>query len=165
MPDLQPTQEINLHTIHTKTKAKSTHINKTSLPRDNIMPPVTMFEQNKQIIMNIDMLSHSTMLHNKILQSLNFNGLCKYAIYVRHTYLNTQTNQSTALTSAYYTVTPDTHQWYSVNTNKIADNHNITLCNDPAINMVPLPTAEPSEFNAFKTIVKTNTLRKSKGPT
>ena len=36
--------------------------------------------------------------------------------------------------------------------NKIADHHNIALCNDPTINMVPLPIAEPSESIAFETI-------------
>ena len=36
------------------------------------------FKQAKQIIMNIDVLSHSPTLQTKILQELNLHGLCKY---------------------------------------------------------------------------------------
>ena len=36
------------------------------------------FEQTKQIIMNIDRLSHSNTLHNQIMKSLNQRGLSKY---------------------------------------------------------------------------------------
>ena len=78
MPDLQPTQDVNPHTIHTQTNARSTQINKAHSHRDNIMPPVTTFEQTNQIIIDIPVLSHSTTLCNKILQSLNLNDLCKY---------------------------------------------------------------------------------------
>ena len=56
--------------------------------------------------------------------------------------------------SACYTVNPDIHQWYMINTNKITDNHKIAICNDTTINMVPLPPAEPSEFNTFERIVR-----------
>ena len=47
MPDLQPTQNVNPHTMHIPTNTKSTHINQTHSPRDDIMPPVTMFKQNQ----------------------------------------------------------------------------------------------------------------------
>ena len=56
--------------------------------------------------------------------------------------------------SACYTVTPDTHQWYRINKNEITDNHNIAICNDTTINLVPLPSAEPLEFNVFEIIVR-----------
>ena len=36
----------------------------------------------------------------------------------------------------------------------IPDNHKITLCNDPTVHMVPLPSAEPSEVNAVKTTAR-----------
>ena len=49
-----------------QTNAKSTNIYKTHSPRDNITPPITMFEQTNQIIMDIDTLSYSTTLCNKI---------------------------------------------------------------------------------------------------
>ena len=130
------------------------------------MPPITMLEQTKQIIMDIDALSHSTTLCNKIIQLLNLNGLCKYDNLCKaylFEYLNNPVNCFYILAllkqSACYTVTPDTHQWYRVNTNEITDNHNIILCNDPTINMLLLPTAEPSESNC-----ETITLTKSKGP-
>ena len=77
MPHLQPTQDVNLHVIHTQTNPKSTHINKAHSPRDNTMLLVTTLEKTKQIIRDIDALSHSTTLWNKILKSLNHNGWCK----------------------------------------------------------------------------------------
>ena len=56
--------------------------------------------------------------------------------------------------SACYTVNPNTHKWYRVNTNEITDNHKIAICNDTTVNMVPLPPAELPEFNAFETITR-----------
>ena len=161
VPDLHPTQDANPHTIHTQINTMSTHMNKTHSPRANIMPSVTTFEQTKHIIMNIDALSHSTTLSNRILQSLYLNGLCKYDNLCK-AYLFEYSNQPVFCSSilvflkqsACYTVTPDTHQSYRTNTNKITDNHNTVLCNGPRINMVPLPTAELSESNAFETIAR-----------
>ena len=77
-PNLQPTKDISPHNTSTPTNTKSTNINKTHPPRDNITPSLATFNQTKQIIMDIDKLSHSTTLCNKLLQSLNLNGLCKY---------------------------------------------------------------------------------------
>ena len=54
------------------------HIKVNWPPGENTTPTLTSFEQTKQIIMDIDTLSHSDALCNKILQSLNLNGLCKY---------------------------------------------------------------------------------------
>ena len=68
-PNLQPPKPTNI---------KSTNINKMHLPRDNITPSITTFNQVKQKKMDTDKLSHSMTLHNKILQSLNLHGLCKY---------------------------------------------------------------------------------------
>ena len=39
---------------------------------------IQVLKQAKQIIMNIDTLSHSPTLQNKLLQELNLHGLCKY---------------------------------------------------------------------------------------
>ena len=126
--------------------------------------PLTMFEQTKQIIMDRDTLSHSTTLCNKIIQSLNYvfhSKVCaSMTIYIRHIfeYSNKPVNCSSILIflklCVCYTKTPNTHQWYRINTNEITDNHNTTICNDTTINMVSLPSAKPSESNAFETIMR-----------
>ena len=142
---------------------------KVQSTKDNITNPVTTFEQTKQIIMDIDVMSHSTTLCNQILQALNVNSLCKYD-NLHKAYLfensNKPVNCSYILVflkqSVCYAITPDTHQWYRMNTNEITDNHNIALCNDPVIKQVPLPTAGPSEPNPFETIVRL-TLAQIKG--
>ena len=160
-PNLQPTQDVNQHTTPKTMKTKSTAINKMQPPRNNIISPTTMFDNTKQIIMDIGKLSHSTTIHNIILQLLYPNGLCKYD-FSHQAYLfehsNKPVNCSHILVflkqSACYTVTPYTHQWYRINTNKITDSHNIAICNDTTINMVPLTQGEPSEFDAFETIAR-----------
>ena len=48
-----------------------------------------------------------------------------------------------------YTTTPDTHQWYTINTNEITDSHDIVICNNATINMVQLPPVEPHEANVI----------------
>ena len=161
MPDLQPTQDISPHSIHMQTNAKSTSIKQTHSIIDNIKPPVTTFKKTKNIIMNIDALSYSTTLHNKIKQSINLNGLCKYDTLHKaylFEYSNKPVNCFYILVflkqSACYTITLDTHQCYRINTNEITDNHNIVLCNDPTLNMVPLSTAELSESNTFEAIAR-----------
>ena len=53
-----------------------TDTNKMHQPRENITLSITMFDQTKQIITDIDKLLHSTTLHNKVLQSLHLNGMC-----------------------------------------------------------------------------------------
>ena len=55
-----------------------THTKINCLPRPNTVTTFTSFEHTKQMIMNIDTLLHSKTLHDKILQSLNFNGFCTY---------------------------------------------------------------------------------------
>ena len=106
-------------------------------------------------------MSHSTTICNKVLQAMSLNGLCKYDIS-RQAYLfehsNKPVNCSHILVflkqSACYTVNLNTHQWYRINTNEITNNHAIAICNDNSINIVPLPPAEPSEFNTFGTITR-----------
>ena len=56
--------------------------------------------------------------------------------------------------STCYAITPDTHQWYRINTNETTDNNKIALCYDPTVQMVPLPSAEPSSVNTFKRIAR-----------
>ena len=53
-----------------------------------------------------------------------------------------------------YAVTPNTLQWYRINTNKITDNHKTAICNDTTVNMVPLPPTEQPEMNPFETFVR-----------
>ena len=111
--------------------------------------------------MEIDMLSHWPTLCDQIQQALNLNSLCKYG-NLHKTYLfenlKKPVNCSYIIVflrqSACNAITRDIHQWYKINTNKITDNHNITLCNDPIIDMIPLPSAEPSESTTFETIVR-----------
>ena len=64
--------------MHTQTKSPPTHTYRPDSPVNSITHPVTNFEQTKHIIINIDTLSHTPTLHNKILQELNLNGLCQY---------------------------------------------------------------------------------------
>ena len=84
---------------------------------------------------------------------------CAYTtIHIRYTYLKILTNCPYILVfskqSTCNAITPDTHQWYRINTNEITDNHKIALCNDPTVHMLPVPPAEPSEVNAFKTTAR-----------
>ena len=109
--------------------------------------------------MNVDALSHSPTLCNKILQELFLNGLCKYnSTYQAYLYKNSKkiVNCSYILVflkqSICYGITPDTNEWYRINSNEITDNHKIVLCNDLTVHMVPLPSAESSEVNAVKTV-------------
>ena len=60
-------------------------------------------------------------------------------------------------------VTPDTHQWYRTNTNKITDNYNTAVSTDTTINMVPLPPAEPSEFSVFETVARLSLSQNQRG--
>ena len=140
-------------------KLTITSPNHTYIPdslKNSLTPCITDFEQTKQIIMETYTLSQSPMLHNKILQELNLNGLCQYNkthqanLYesskkvVNCSYILVFLKQSTC-----YIITPDTHR---INTNEILENHKIAHCNDPAVHMVPIPPAELSEINAFNTI-------------
>ena len=106
-------------------------------------------------------MSHSTIICNKVLQTMNLNGLCKYDI-PQQAYLFEHSNKPVSCShilvflkqSTCYTVDPDTHQWYRINANDIINNHTIAICNDDSINMVPLPPAEPPQFSAFGTVVR-----------
>ena len=103
------------------------------------------------------MLSQSSTLCNKILQELNLNGLCPYN-NTHQAYIFQNSNKIVNCSyilvflkqSKCYTITPDSHQSYRINTNEITDNHKIALCNDPTVHMVPLPPAEPPEVNTFE---------------
>ena len=84
--------------------------------------------------MDIDRLSHSNTLHHKIMKSLNQKGLCKFDS-LQKTYIFEQStipvNSSHILIFlkhlAHYTVNPDTHQWYRVNSHKIRESHNTMI--------------------------------------
>ena len=96
--------------------------------------------------MVIDTLLHSNALCNKILQSLNLNGLCTYDSLHKSDIFeqsNSLVNCSYILiflqNSACYTINLVTHQWYRINTHEIMDSHNITICNDKTVHMVQLP--------------------------
>ena len=109
--------------------------------------------------MNIDALLHSTTLQNKILQVLNFHGLCKYSS-TQQVYLYENSNEIANCSyilvflkqSTGYAITPDMNQWYRINANEITDNYEIAFCNDTTVHMVPLPSAEHSKVNAVETI-------------
>ena len=74
--DRQSIPALNPSDIHEQAKTQTTHTYRPVAPENSIIHTVTNFEQNKQIIMDIDALSHSPTLCNKILQELNLNGLC-----------------------------------------------------------------------------------------
>ena len=63
--------------MYHKTKLK-TVLHKTQPPSDNITFTIATFDETKQIITDIDKLSHSTTINNKVLQAMNLHGLCKY---------------------------------------------------------------------------------------
>ena len=69
---------LNPSKVYTQTKTQITHTYRLVSPENSIIHPVTNFEQTKQIIMDIDMFSHSPTLCDKILQDVNINGLCLY---------------------------------------------------------------------------------------
>ena len=111
--------------------------------------------------MDIDALSHSPTLCNKILQEVNLIGLCNYNnIHQAYSFENSNkiVNCSYSLvffkSSTCYISTPDTHQWYRINSNETSDNHQIALCNDQTVHIVPLPPAETLEINMFSTIAR-----------
>ena len=108
--------------------------------------------------MPIDTLSHSIALCNKILRSLNINGLCTYD-NLHKAYIFEQSNSLVNCSyiliflqnSACYTINANTHHWNRINTNEIMDSHNISICNDKIVHMVQLPPAKPNEANAIET--------------
>ena len=77
-PDRQAIPTLKPSDIHTQTKTQPTQTHRPVSPENSITHSVTNFEQTKQIIMDIDALSHSPALYNKILQELNLHGLCLY---------------------------------------------------------------------------------------
>ena len=131
-------------------------------PHDNVMNIQTICNSTP----SIDTLSHSTTLQNKILQELNFHGLCKYSSTQQVFFMkfkNKIVNCSYILVflkqSTWYIIIPDALQWCRVNVNEVTDNHKTALCSDPTVHMVPssqtmvpLSQAEPLEVNAVKTI-------------
>ena len=115
--------------------------------------------------MDIDTLSHSNTLCNKILKSLNLKGLCKYDSFHK-AYIFEQSNILVNCSHiliflkplACYTVNPDMHKWYRINNHKIMENHNIAVCNDKRVNMVQVPQAEPLDANATETFARLTTI-------
>ena len=57
----------------------------------------------------------------------------------------------------WYTITPDTHQWYRINTHEITNSHNIAISNDKMVTMVQLPPVESNEANATETFARLTT--------
>ena len=49
-----------------------------------------------------------------------------------------------------YVTTPNTHQWYRINTKDILQDHKLALCVDKVAHMVPLPPA----INVYMTILR-----------
>ena len=111
--------------------------------------------------MDIDALSHSHTLCNKILQELNLNCFCQYSnshqayIFensnhiVNCSYILIFLRQSTC-----YIITPDTNQWWKINANEILEKHKLALYNDKLTHMVPITPAEPPEIDTFTTVAR-----------
>ena len=86
------------------------------------------------------------------------------AIHKKHTYLKNQitVNYSCILIflrqSTCYVITPNTHQWYKINANKIFDSYKLAPCDDHSTHMIPIPPAEPPEINPFAYCYKLHVL-------
>ena len=112
--------------------------------------------------MDIEALSHSPILSNKIPQELNLNVLCQYSIlykaYIFEKKSNCIVNYSYVLVflrqSTCYVITSHTHQWYKINANRIHESHKLALCDDQSTDMVQVPPAELPEINAITTITR-----------
>ena len=160
-PDRHSVPTLNPSNIHKHTTTSLDHTYRPDSLENSLKHPTTNFEQTKQIIMDIDTLSHSPTIHYRILQELNLNDLCQYN-NIHQTYLFENSNKIVNFSyilvflkqSACYIITPDTHQWYRTNTNEIIENHKITLHNDPAVHMVPILPAEFSKINTFNTMAR-----------
>ena len=133
----QSIHDPNPSDIHSQINAQPIQTYRPVSPKSSITHPATNFEQAKQIIMDIDALSFSPTLQNKILQELKLHGLCKYN-NTQQAYLYENSNE--IVNCSYilvflkqlkcYIITPDTHHWYKINANEITDNHKIALSND-----------------------------------
>ena len=64
--------------IHSQTHTQPIQTYRPTSPKNSITHPATNFEQAKQIIMNIEKLSHTSTVQKKIVWELNLHGLCKY---------------------------------------------------------------------------------------
>ena len=112
--------------------------------------------------MDIDAFSHSPSLCNKILQEINLDGLYLYN-NTHQTYLFEDSNKIVncsyilVFLKAIYMLHHNTRLTSMVHgliLTKKTNIHKIALCNDLIVHVVPLPPAEPLEFNAFKTIAR-----------
>ena len=77
-PDKQSAYSLNQSNGHKQTTTSPKHTHRPHSPKNGITCPVANFKQTKQIIMDVDALSHFPTLCNKILQELNLNDLCLY---------------------------------------------------------------------------------------
>ena len=143
--DFQLPRNISLHPTNTDSNINATHI-KVNHPQRKHHTHTHNIWANQTNKKDIDTISHSNTHHNKIMKLLNLKSLYKYdswhkAYIFEHS--KTPANCSYILiflkTLACYTITPDTHQWYWINTHEIMDSHNIAICNDTIVNMVWLP--------------------------
>ena len=115
--DRQSVPTLNLSDITKYTTTSPNHTYRPGSLENSLTDPTTNFEPPKQIIMEIDALSHAHTLHNKILWELSLNGLCQYN-NTHQAYLfknsNKEANCSYILVfleqSACYIITPDTQQ-------------------------------------------------------
>ena len=72
--DRQSVPTLNTSDNHEHTTTSPKHTKRPDSSENTLTHPITHFQQTKQIIMDIDALSCSPTLHNKILQELNLNG-------------------------------------------------------------------------------------------
>ena len=73
-PDRQSAPALNTNDIHKHTTTSPTHTYRPNSSKHMLTHFVTNFEETKQIIMDIDTLSHLPNIHNTILQELNHSG-------------------------------------------------------------------------------------------
>ena len=74
--DRQSIPNLSPNDIHTQMNAQPTHIYRAAASKDNVTHQIPL--NTKQIVMDIDALSHSPTLHDKILQELKLNRLWNY---------------------------------------------------------------------------------------
>ena len=141
--DRQSSSTLNTNDIQKQTipwQKDSYKLDSTNHIRTN---PITNFERTKQIIMDINSLSHSPELCNEILQESNHSGLCQYNksckayIFEKSNCILNCSHMLTFLRqSMCYVIAPHPHQWYKINANEITENHILALCDDQSAHMV-----------------------------
>ena len=156
--DRQPAPTINTNDIQRQTippQKNSYQLDSTDHIRTD---PIRNFKRTN--IMDINALSYSPKLHNKILQGLNLHGLCQYS-KSHKAYIFEKSNRVVNFSyvliflrqSMCYVITSHTHHDTKLMCMKYLS-HKLLLCDDQSAHMPPLPPPELPEINAFTTITR-----------